>query len=336
MSALEWNKLGFEYLKTAGHMQYRYSNGKWDTGTVCVDDTVTLPISAVGMHYGQLAFEGLKAFRNANGEIRVLRPQENAKRLNTSLKYILAPELPETLFLDALTRLIKVNESFVPPCESKGSLYIRPIVMGTSPKMGVGPSEEYLFLMMAMPVGEYYKNGLQAVDSCIMDGFDRAAPYGTGHIKVAGNYAAGLYASKKAKEAGYPIALFLDAQTRENIEEFATSNFIAITKDGTYVTPNSHSVLPSITNDSLRILAEKMGIKVEQRVIHESELNDFAEVAACGTAVVLTPIRSITHNDKVYRFTDGCGPICKKLYDAYTAIQYGYAPDEFNWLYEIK
>jgi branched-chain amino acid aminotransferase len=208
-------------------------------------------------------------------------------------------------------------------------------MFGTSPQIGVNASLEYELVIMVMPVGAYYKGGIKPVDAMISVDYDRAAPHGTGHIKAAGNYAASLLSSKKAKEQHFPIVLFLDPKTHKYIDEFGTSNFLAITKDGKYVTSKSDSILPSVTNDSLLTVAADLGMTVERRPVPVEELADFAEVAACGTAVVITPVGKIVWGEKVfdYGWTE-IGPTLKKLYDEMTGIQYGERPDKHNWLVE--
>jgi branched-chain amino acid aminotransferase len=175
----------------------------------------------------------------------------------------------------------------------------------------VAPASEYTFLVMVMPVGPYYKGGLKPVRALVVDEYDRAAPNGMGDVKVGGNYAASLYAHEAAKRAGYPVELYLDAKTHTFIEEFATSNFIGITRGGAYVTPDSHSVLPSVTNNTLKQIAADLGMKVEVRPVPFDEVKTFAEVAACGTAVVVTPVCEITRGDTVITISDpdACGPM---------------------------
>ncbi len=335
MVDLDWKNLGFSYRKVAFNIRFHYKDGKWDEGQLHSEDTMELNVAACALHYGQACFEGLKAFRNKAGEVRIFRPEANARRLNSSLRYLLCPEIPEEMFLDACKRVVEANIDYVPPYESRGSLYIRPVVFGSAAQIGVGPSDEYEFIVMVMPVGEYYKDGLHAVDAVILDDYDRAAPRGTGHIKAGGNYAAGLYSGYQAKKAGFPIVLFLDAATHTMVEEFSTSNFIGIQSNTTYVTPDSHSVLPSITNESLQQVAKHFGMTVERRHVYEHELSSFSEVAACGTAVVITPVGKIVHGDKTYTYTEGCGPTFKKLFDHYQAIQYGEAEDIFGWMVRV-
>jgi branched-chain amino acid aminotransferase len=208
-------------------------------------------------------------------------------------------------------------------------------MFGTSPQIGVNASAEYELVIMVMPVGPYYKDGIKPVDAMVSMDFDRAAPHGTGHIKAAGNYAASLLSSQRAKAQHFPIVLFLDPKTRTYVDEFTTSNFLAITKDGKYVTTLSDSILPSVTNDSLMTVAQDLGMPAERRKVAAAELEDFAEVAACGTAVVVTPVGKIVYGDKVidYGWTE-IGPMLKKLYDEMTGIQYGERPDKHNWMVE--
>lgn len=335
MADIQWDKLGFEYMPTKSHIRHSYKNGKWDEGTLSSDHNVTLPIAATSLHYGQTVFEGLKAFRQKNGDVALFRPLENAKRLNFSLRRILAEEVPEDLFLEAVKRVVRDNIEFIPPYGTGGSLYIRPFAFGSGARIGVASSDEYEFITLVVPVGAYYKGGIKPVDAMIVNDYDRAAPLGTGQIKLGGNYAASLLPSKKAKEKGFPITLFLDAREHKYVDEFGTSNFIGITKDGKYVTPSSESILRSITNKSLMQLCETLDIPVEQRQINIDEVPDFAEVGACGTAVVITPVGRIVYGDKEFTYGDECGPILRKLYDRVTGIQFGELPDEFNWMEKI-
>ena len=335
MPELEWDKLLFEYSDTKSNIRYHYENGKWDDGVLTEEKNVSIHIASTCLHYGQECFEGLKAFRCKDGKVRLFRPQANAERMAATSKYLLGPDLPEELFIEACRRVVKDNIDYVPPYGTGGSLYIRPLLIGTTPRIGISPSDSYEFLVLVVPVGPYYNGGIKPVDALVMENFDRAAPHGTGHVKVGGNYAAGLMPAKFAKDRGFPINLFLDSKTHQYIDEFGTSNFIAITKDGTYVTPDSPSVLPSITNRTLMQLAEDRGIKVERRKIHVDELSEFQEVAACGTAVVITPIKRIVYGDREFTYADKCGPILKSFYDDVTGIQYGEKEDIHSWTMEV-
>ena len=256
--------------------------------------------------------------------------------MNLAADYMLAPAIPEELYIQMIQMVVKDNIEYVPPYGTGGALYIRPLLIGTGAQVGVSPSKMYDFLILVTPVGAYYKGGIQPVEALVLDDYDRAAPHGTGHVKFAGNYAASLKPSKIAKTQGYPITLFFDPKDHEFIDEFGTSNFFAISKEGHYVTPVSRSILHSITNMSLQDIAKDMDIPVELRPIHKAELADFAEVAACGTAVVITPISKIVTKDHTYTFGETCGPTLRKLYDRMTAIQHGDYPDTHNWMLEIK
>lgn len=333
---IDWASLGFQYMPVRSHIRYTWKDGAWSEGVLSSDHTITMSIAATCLHYGQAAFEGLKAFRCKDGKVRVFRPWENHKRMNSTVHQLLGPEIPEEMFLDAVRTVVRDNMDYVPPYGSGGSLYIRPLYIGTGPQIGVAPANQYDFLMMVMPVGAYYKDGLHGVPSLIMENYDRAAPLGMGRFKVAGNYGASLMPAKEAKKKGFPIPLFLDPKEHKYIDEFGTSNFLAISKDGTkYLTSDSISILPSVTNKSLMQVAADLGLTVEKRRIEVGELADFSEVDACGTAVVITPISSVTYGDRVFEYGHECGPVSRKLYDRLTGIQYGEAEDTHNWLFEV-
>lgn len=334
LANLDWNSLGFGYLDTDYNVRCYYKDGKWCSLEVTDKKTLDLHMAATCLHYGQECFEGLKAFRGKDGKIRVFRLQAGAERLQSSCRGILMPEVPVELFKEAVKLCVKKNERFVPPYESEASLYIRPLVIGTSSQVGVKPSKEYMFVVFVMPVGPYFKEGMVPTPMVIMRGYDRAAPLGTGKYKVGGNYAASLVSGELAHEGGYSAAIYLDAKEKKYIDECGPANFFGI-RDNTYITPKSESILPSITNRSLQALAERMGLKVECRPVPEDELATFEEAAACGTAAVISPISRI--DDPVrgvsYTYTtDGTvGPWCKKLYNELCAIRKGEAPDTFGW-----
>ena len=291
-------------------------------------------MAATCLHYGQEAFEGMKAFKGKDGKIRVFRLEENAARLQSSCRGIMMPELPTEKFKEAVITVIKKNERFVPPYESGASLYIRPLFIGTSAQVGVKPAKEYLFLIFVTPVGPYFKEGFKPTPMVILRQYDRAAPLGTGRYKVGGNYAASLVAGEKAHEMGYSAVLYLDAKEKKYIDECGPANFFGI-RGNSYITPESTSILPSITNKSLMQLAKDLGMTVEQRHVPEEELSTFDEAGACGTAAVISPIERIDDLDenKSYVFSkDGKpGPVCEKLYHKLRAIQYGDEPDIHNW-----
>ncbi|MCD8041464.1 MAG: branched-chain amino acid aminotransferase [Tannerellaceae bacterium] len=339
MENINWSELTFGYMKTDYNVRCYYRNGKWGELEVSSSEILNLHMAATCLHYGQESFEGLKAFRGKDGQVRVFRMDENAKRMQSSSRGILMAELPVEKFEEAVRKVVRLNERFVPPYESGSSLYIRPLLIGTGAQVGVKPADEYMFLVFVTPVGPYFKTGFQPVPVCIMRDYDRAAPHGTGTIKVGGNYAASLVAGEKAKQAGYNAVLYLDPKEKKYIDECGPANFFGI-RGNSYITPASNSILPSITNKSLMQLAEDMGLRVERRPIPVEELSTFEETGECGTAAVITPISKIDDLDvnKSYVYaTDGKpGPVCEKLYNKLRGIQYGDEPDPYGWVQIIE
>jgi len=334
---LDWEKLPFSYIKTDYNIRFYYKDGKWSEGELVDDENVSVHMSAPALHYGQQAFEGIKAFETKDGKIVVFRPDENAKRLQFSSRKIFMPEISEEMFLEAINKVIKANEKFVPPYGTGASLYIRPVVFGSGPKVGLGPAPEYTFIIFVTPVGPYYKGGFKPVKALVVEEYDRAAPLGVGSCKVGGNYAAGLAGSQFGIDKGYPIALYLDSKEKRYIDEFSTSNFIAI-KDDKYITPDSSTILKSITNMSLATIAEDMGMVVEKRDVDISEVETFDEIGAVGTAAVTTPVNLIHYRGKdlIFGNESEAGPVITKLYETLIKIQTGEIEDKFNWLMEIK
>ena len=334
MKELDWANLPFGYMKTDYNVRIYYRNGAWGETEVCSEETIPMHMAATCLHYGQEAFEGLKAFRCPDGKIRAFRVKDNAERLQSTCRGIMMPEMPTELFEEMVKKVVKLNEKFIPPYESGASLYIRPLLIGTGAQVGVHPTDEYLFLIFVTPVGPYFKGGFATNDYVIIRDYDRAAPLGTGRYKVGGNYAASLKANQIAHEAGYASEFYLDAREKKYIDECGAANFFGI-KDGKYVTPKSSSILPSITNRSLQQLAKDLGLEVEVRPIPEEELSTFEEAGACGTAAVISPIRKIDdmESGKSYVISkDGIpGPISEKLYHLLRNIQYGIEPDKHGW-----
>ena len=335
MKEIDWSNLSFGYMRTDYNVRCYYRDGKWGEIEVSSEETINVHMAATCLHYGQEAFEGLKAFRCKDGKIRVFRMKDNAERLQSSCRGILMPELPTELFCEMVKKVIKLNERFIPPYESGASLYIRPLLIGTGAQVGVRPASEYLFVIFVSPVGPYFKGGFSTNPYVIIREFDRAAPLGTGSFKVGGNYAASLRANKMAHDLGYSCEFYLDAKEKKYMDECGAANFFGI-KNNTYITPLSSSILPSITNRSLMQLAEDMGLKVERRPVPEEELATFEEAGACGTAAVISPIQRIDdlENKKSYVISkDGKpGPISTKLYNKLRAIQYGDEPDVHGWV----
>jgi branched-chain amino acid aminotransferase len=331
---IDWANLPFGYIPTDCNIRCSFSNGKWGEIEVSKSDTINIHMAATALHYGQEVFEGLKAFRGADGRVRIFRLEENARRIRESAKGILMEPIPEDLFREMCIKAVQLNERFIPPYGSGASLYIRPLEIGMSARVGVKPSDEYLFLILVTPVGPYFKTGFGCTNICIMREYDRVAPKGTGRWKVGGNYAASLTAGEHAHELGYSAVLYLDPKEKKYIDECGPANFYAI-KDGKYITPASESILPSITNMSLQQLAKDMGIEVECRHITVDELADCTEAAACGTAAVASPVGEIDDLDTGKKYIiakDGQpGPVTTALYNRLNAIRLGEAEDTHGW-----
>jgi branched-chain amino acid aminotransferase len=335
MVNLDWKNLPFGYIKTNYNVRSYYRNGAWGELEISSSEYIDIHMAATALHYGQEAFEGLKAYKGKDGKIRLFRVEENAKRMANTAAYIRMAVPPVELFIKAVKTVVGLNKDFIPPYESGATLYIRPLIIGTGAQVGVNAADEYLLLIFVTPVGPYYKQGFKPIDGVIERLSDRAAPLGTGHIKVGGNYAGSLPAQDRAHKLGYSVSIYLDAREKKYIDEAGTANFFGI-KNNTYITPESHSILPSITNMSLIKLAEHLGMKVERRHIPVEELAAFEEAGACGTAAVISPFNKIDdlENKKTFQFSkDGnAGPVCVKLYKHLTGIQYGDIPDPFGWI----
>ena len=330
---LEWTNLTFGLLKTDWNIRYTWRDGQWDGGVLTADDSVSMHMAATCLHYGQACFEGLKAFEQKNGDVAVFRVDENATRIVRSCRKIFMQAPPEDLFIEAVFRVVQANRRFVPPYGTGASLYIRPLVLGTGPQVGVKPADEYLFMVFVTPVGPYFKHGFHPVDLVVEEEYDRAAPNGLGDVKVGGNYAAGLRASIRARERGFTDVLYLDAREKKYLDESGPANFFGITPDGRYVTPRSESILQSITNKSLLTLAREIGLRTEERKVHVDELATFEEAGCCGTAAVITPVGSVTWGERRFVFCpEGkAGKHCTELYRKLVGIQLGECPDPHGW-----
>jgi branched-chain amino acid aminotransferase len=335
MNTIDWKGLPFGYFKTDYNIRCNYTNGQWGELEVSDSEYVTLHMAATCLHYGQEAFEGMKAFTGVDGKVRIFRLDENGKRMNRSAVGLMMPEIPAELFREAILKAVKLNIKYVPPYGEGASLYVRPLLIGTGAQVGVKPAQDYMFMVFVGPVGPYFKEGFNPVKMQIVRDFDRAAPLGTGNIKVGGNYAASLRASERAHHEGYSSCIFLDAREKKYIDEAGPANFFGI-KNNTYVTPDSLSILPSITNMSLRTIAEEFGMKVEQRHIPIEELGEFEETGACGTAAVISPICKIVDRDTrqewIYCKNGSAGPVSAKLCDRLKSIQEGLEPDKYGWI----
>ena len=335
MDTIDWANLSFGYIKTDYNVRSYFKDGKWSKPEETTSEEINLHMAATCLHYGQEAFEGLKAFTGKDGKVRIFRMRDNALRMQSSCRGILMEELPVEVFETAVLKAVQLNKKFVPPYGSGASLYIRPLLIGTSPQVGVKPASEYLFVVFVTPVGPYFKEGFKPTPLVILRSFDRAAPQGTGIYKIGGNYAASLVAGDKAHKMGYSAVLYLDPKEKKYIDEGGPANFFGI-KGNTYITPLSPSILPSITNSSLIQLAEDMGLKVERRPVLEEELSTLDEAGICGTAAVISPVSRIddVEENKSYVFVkdDKAGAISTALYEKLRAIQHGDEEDVHGWV----
>ena len=333
-SQIDWSSLGFGYVPTDYNVRCYFRDGKWGEIEISSSETIEMHIAATCLHYGQEVFEGLKAFRGKDNKVRVFRPMENCRRIQESARGIMMEPITDEKFMEMVEMAVKLNERFIPPYGSGASLYIRPVEIGMTARVGVKPADEYCFIILVTPVGPYFKSGFKPTNICIMREFDRVAPRGTGRWKVGGNYAASLQAGEKAHDMGYSAVLYLDPKEKKYLDECGPANFYAI-KDGAYITPASDSILPSITNDSLMQLAADMGLKVERRHIAVEEIPSFSEAAACGTAAVCSPVGKIDDIDtgeKHIISKDGKpGPVTQRLYDTLNGIRLGEIEDTHNW-----
>jgi branched-chain amino acid aminotransferase len=335
MENFDWGSLPFGYMKTDFNIRCINKDGKWGKLEVSSSEYIDIHIAATVLHYGQEAFEGLKAYMGKDGKIRLFRWEENAKRMLGSADGIKMAPVPVEMFKEALFKVIQLNKRFVPPYGSGATLYIRPLLYGSGAEVGVKPASEYTFLVFVTPVGPYFKDGIKPVNMLICRDVDRAAPLGTGIYKVGGNYAASMRAIIAARDGGYSNTIFLDAKEKKYIDECGPANFFGI-RDNTYVTPKSESILNSITNMSLLEIAKSMGMKTERRPVPVEELASFVEAGACGTAAVISPIAKIFDPEKnnIYEYCkDGNpGPESLKLYKKLTSIQNGDEPDPYGWV----
>lgn len=334
---LDWQNLGFGYVKTDYRYVSNYKSGSWDEGVLTGDSDVTINESAGVLQYAQTCFEGLKAYTTASGHVVCFRPDLNAKRMADSCKRLEMPVFPEERFLDAISKVVKANIEWVPPYDSGATLYLRPYMFGSSAVIGVKPAQEYQFRIFVTPVGPYFKGGVKPITLRVPD-FDRAAPRGTGHVKAGLNYAMSLHAIVDAHNQGYNENMYLDSATRTKVEETGGANIIFVTKDNKVVTPKSDTILPSITRRSLMYVAQKyLGLETEERAIPVEELKEFKECALCGTAAVLSPVGEIVnHGEHICFDKENMGEITKKLYDTLLGIQLGTIEAPEGWIKVIE
>lgn len=335
--SIEWEKLGFSYIKTDLRYLSTWKDGAWDEGVLTEDNKVHISEGSTALHYGQTVFEGMKAYRTKEGDINLFRPEQNAERMQRSCRRLLMPEIPTDKFIDAVKQVVKANEHYIPPYGTGGTLYLRPYMIGVGDNIGVKPAPEYIFAIFCVPVGPYFKGGLTPTNFLVSD-YDRAAGNGTGAAKVGGNYGGSLIAGQEAQSRAFSDAIYLDPVTHTKIEEVGSANFFGITKDDKFVTPKSPSILPSITKYSLLYLAEhRLGLETVEGDVYVDQLDQFKEAGACGTAAVISPIGGIQNGDDFHVFYSETevGPVTKKLYEELVGIQFGDVEAPEGWIQKV-
>lgn len=344
---INWEELKFSYTETdyivraSFHGQWKDGQlvGEWGEPFATQDKILPMHVCATALQYGQEAFEGLKVFRGVDDKIRVFRWRANAERMQRSAVGLYMAPVPTDLFGKAVKLAVKKNIAFIPPYETGATLYLRPLLIGTTPKLGVGPGWDFEFVIIPSPIGPYYKSktahtgntSIPCQTFIVNRHVDRAAAYGTGQFKVGGNYAASFRGTEAAHLLGYDC-LFLDSRYHRYIDECSAANFIGI-RGNEYLTPRSTAILPSITNNSLMTLAKERGLKVTRRHIPLEELATMQEAGACGTACVISPIDKVIDPDKniTYTLPSAPGPVLMELRQALQDIQYGRAKDTHRW-----
>ncbi len=317
-----------------------YSEGKWHDPKISPYHHLDLDPAALVLHYGQGIFEGMKAYRRGDN-VFLFRPEKNIERLNDSARRLVMPEVDPEFVLQALKELVKVERDWIPQ-EPGTSLYIRPTMIATEPKLGVKPAKEFLFFIILSPVGPYFKGGLKPVKVFVSDKYVRAVRGGVGAAKTIGNYAASLLCTQEAIELGYSQVLWLDALEYKYIEECGTMNVFVKFKDELATTPLDGAILPGITRDSVIQLARDWGLTVNERKIPIDEViagiedGSVEEIFGTGTAAVIAPIGELYYKGKAYALdSDHAGPLTKRLYDTLTGIQAGEIEDTHGWIVRV-
>ncbi|XP_059624057.1 branched-chain amino acid aminotransferase 2, chloroplastic [Cornus florida] len=337
LADIDWDNLGFGFMPT----DYMYimkcsQGGDFSKGELQRFGNIELSPSSGVLNYGQGLFEGLKAYRKEDGNILLFRPEENALRLRMGAERMCMPSPTVEQFVEAVKVTVLANKRWIPP-QGKGSLYIRPLLMGSGAVLGLAPAPEYTFLIYVSPVGNYFKEGLAPINLVVESELHRATPGGTGGVKTIGNYAAVLKAQAAAKAKGYSDVLYLDCVNKRYLEEVSSCN-IFLVKDNIISTPAiKGTILPGITRKSIIDVARSQGFQVEERQVAVDELLDADEVFCTGTAVVVSPVGSITYLDRRVSYGHGgIGNVAQQLYSALTSLQMGLARDTMNWVVELK
>lgn len=332
---LDFPNLGFDYLPCPYRFEAVYEYGVWRVRGLIEGTSMDLPEGSQCLHYGQQLFEGMKVQTGADGKIYAFRPFDNARRMSQGARYLQGPEVPEELFVRGVEEVAAANFPYVPPHGSGAALYLRPMYIGIDNNVGVKPATRYVFRIFVTPVGPYFRGGFgpDQGKAFMVTRHDRAAPHGSGHVKAGGNYASSFLPGAEARARGYSEALYLDPAEHRYIDEIGAANFLGL-RDGTLITPDSDSVLPSITRQSLlKIATDIFEWPAQERKIPLEELGELDAAACCGTAAVITWIREIVDGDRVWSFE--FDPRWQQLYDTLVGIQTADRDDPFGWRHEI-
>jgi branched-chain amino acid aminotransferase len=333
---------GFGRVHTDHMAMVRYNDKDgWHDAQITARAPLTLDPATAVLHYAQEIFEGMKAYRLADGDMALFRADANARRFNASARRMAMPELPEDVFIDSVRRLVRADAAWFPPVDG-GSLYLRPFMFASEVFLGVKPASEYLYLVIATAAGNYFKSGAPAISLWVSQDYSRAAPGGTGAAKCGGNYASSLIAQAEAIRLGYDQVVFLDANERRWVEELGGMNLFFVFDDGSIQTPPLGTILPGITRDSLLTLARAEGLTVREEAYAidqwqaDAESGRLTEAFACGTAAVVTPVGSVTGaNGSFTMGAGGPGQTTQRLKDKLVGIQRGTAPDPHGWVQRI-
>ncbi|KAJ5387137.1 hypothetical protein N7509_009678 [Penicillium cosmopolitanum] len=334
---IDWSSLSLaDPPKVNGHVECSYdaSTGIWSSPELIASPYIQVHGLAPGLNYGQQVYEGLKAFRTAENTLHIFRPEAHAARMRHSANMVCLPKVSDELFLECMRLAVAGNAEFVPPADSAGFLYLRPVLFGSGAQIALAPSNKTVLAVYVIPGGAYH--GTDALDALIMEDFDRSAPRGTGSGKLGGNYAPAWPHQARARQRGFGLTLHLDSETRSQIEEFSTSGFVGVEgASKTIYVPDTQNAIRSITSESLTSVAKQDGWTVQHCAIPFNTLGRFSEVFAVGTAATAVPIRSILRDSTGERFEFGGAVQGKEIIQKLSGIQRGTELDEFNWRWSV-
>ncbi len=337
------NNLGFGSIYTDHMFIMPYDEGKgWHSPQIVPYAPFSIDPAAMVLHYAQECFEGMKAYRTADGSVQLFRPQRNAERMARTHERMCIPRIDEEMFVEAVKKLVDVERAWVPSADGT-SLYIRPCTIAIEPQLGVKPSAHYMFFIICSPSGAYYAEGLNPVKIYVEDTFTRAAPGGMGAVKCGGNYAASLYGQQKAHELGYSQVLWLDSTERRYIEEVGSMNCFFVVDNVVYTAPlTDGTVLPGITRASCIELMQDWGYTVKEEkiaiedMIKATKNGSLQEVFGTGTAAVISPVGELRYKQEVLNINGGeIGSLTSRLYNTLTGIQWGRIPDQKHWIVRV-